>query len=139
MMGFINQSDITIYLLNLDSQKTNGSNFVSLIGDATDLSQFSDNSFDLVFSNSVIEHLFTWENQVKMANEVMRVGNNHFIQTPNFWFPIEPHFVFPFFQFLPKPAKILLMLRFRLGNFDKFQNKTKAEEKVHEIQLLRVC
>jgi hypothetical protein len=33
------------------------------------------------------------------------VGRRHFIQTPNSWFPIEPHFLFPFFQFLPLSAR----------------------------------
>lgn len=67
-------------------------------GDATNLSQYSDKSFDIVFSNSVIEHLYTKENQISMAKEVNRVGKNYFIQTPNYWFPIEPHWVFPSFS-----------------------------------------
>ncbi|MBC8844888.1 class I SAM-dependent methyltransferase, partial [Escherichia coli] len=75
---------------------------------ATDLSEIDDQQFDIVFSNSVIEHLYTWENQEKMAKEVLRVGKYHFIQTPNYWFPIEPHWVFPFFQFLPKSIRIRL-------------------------------
>ena len=60
---------------------------------------FKDKSFDAVFSNSVIEHVGTFEDQKMMANEVIRVTNFYFIQTPNLYFPIEPHFLVPFFQF----------------------------------------
>ncbi|MGL1255153.1 methyltransferase domain-containing protein, partial [Vibrio parahaemolyticus] len=85
-------------LLNLEKEEVTNPQFQSITGNATDLSGINDQQFDIVFSNSVIEHLYTWENQEKMAKEVLRVGKYHFIQTPNYWFPIEPHWVFPFFQ-----------------------------------------
>ena len=62
---------------------------------------FPDKSFDIVFSNSVIEHVGKWENQKAFACEGQRVGERYWIQTPNKNFPIEPHFNFPMFQFLP--------------------------------------
>lgn len=55
------------------------------------MKQFQDNEFDAVFSNSVIEHVGDYEAQRQMANEIMRVGKRYFVQTPNFYFPIEPH------------------------------------------------
>ena len=80
-------------------------NFKSIKGDATNLSNFKDNQFDIVFSNSLIEHLYTYENMKLMANETMRVGKKFFVQTPNKYFPIEPHYFFPFFQFMPYKMK----------------------------------
>lgn len=71
-----------------------------------------------------------------MAAEVQRVGKNYYIQTPNYWFPIEPHFVFPFFQFLPKSVRIHLLMNFNLGNFRKFEYKNQAANIVDEIKLL---
>ena len=38
----------------------------------------------------------------RFAAEVQRVGKGWFITTPNFWYPIEPHYHLPFAQFLPE-------------------------------------
>lgn len=61
---------------------------------------FADQSFDIVFSNAVIEHL-TPAGQQQMAREIARVGRSWFVTTPNFWFPIEMHHKLPLFHFLP--------------------------------------
>ena len=134
-MNFTQMPDITFTLLNLYPQEVHGENFTSMIGDATQLS-FKDKEFDLVFSNSVIEHLFTKENQVKMANEIRRVGKNYFIQTPNLYFPIEPHWLFPFFQFLPIRVRVFLTQHFTIGGYRKTNDRAKAIERVNEVRLL---
>lgn len=64
---------------------------------------FADQSFDIVYSNAVLEHLPNWEAQQRFAGEVCRVGRAWFITTPNFWFPIETHYHLPLVQFLPTP------------------------------------
>lgn len=132
----LEDDQIKITLLNLTHQKVTSPNFISEIGDATNLSTYNDNSFDIVFSNSVIEHLFTFENQKKMAKEVCRVGKYHFIQTPNYFFPIEPHFLFPGFQFLPKMLRVLLIKNFNLGHVNKKVNWRDAKNQIDEICLL---
>lgn len=63
---------------------------------------FRDGAFDVVFSNSVIEHLGTWARQCQFASEMMRVGKRYFVQTPNKWFPVETHLLTPFVHWLPK-------------------------------------
>jgi SAM-dependent methyltransferase len=63
---------------------------------------FPDGAFDVVFSNSVIEHLTTSKRQQQFANEVMRVGKRCYVQTPNRWFPVETHLLTPFVHYLPK-------------------------------------
>jgi ubiquinone/menaquinone biosynthesis C-methylase UbiE len=63
---------------------------------------FPDKSFDLAFSNAVIEHVLGEGRQELFAREVMRVARSWFITTPNFWFPFEPHYCLPFIQFLPR-------------------------------------
>jgi Methyltransferase domain len=64
---------------------------------------FPDKSFDLVFSNAVIEHILGDGRQQRFAEEVMRVGKSWFVTTPNYWFPFESHYHLPFIQFLPRP------------------------------------
>ncbi len=134
-VGF-NDDDVIVYLLNLNKQKVTRNNFYSLVGNACELSMFVDKEFDLVFSNSTIEHLYSFENQQKMANEVHRVGIHYYIQTPNYYFPIEPHWVFPFFHYLPFDLKVFLTNNFNLGHYPKAKNINIAIERVCEVRLL---
>ena len=83
------RADVEILTLNLIAEPHQHANIKPLAGDATNLSEFADRSIDVVFSNSVIEHLFTFENQRRMASEVERVGKAFWVQTPNFWFPVN--------------------------------------------------
>lgn len=113
-MKFEENDDIHIVLLNLEAMPVASRMFTSLAGDATDLSQFKDGEFDIVFSNSVIEHVGgDWEQQ-KMASEIMRVGKAYFVQTPNLYFPIESHSCIPLFQFMPMRLRALLLYYFDL-------------------------
>jgi hypothetical protein len=63
---------------------------------------FPDRSFDLVFSNSVIEHVGDAASQKQFAREVSRVGRAYWVQTPNRWFPVEQHLLTPLIHWLPK-------------------------------------
>jgi hypothetical protein len=67
---------------------------------------FPDQSFDLVFSNAVIEHILGPGRQEQFAKEMMRVGKSWFVTTPNFWYPFEAHHHLPFFQFLPRSLQL---------------------------------
>jgi hypothetical protein len=58
-------------------------------------------TFDLAYSNSAIEHLGTWEHQREFAGEMHRLGRRIYCQTPNRWFPIEPHYLTAFLHWLP--------------------------------------
>jgi SAM-dependent methyltransferase len=127
--------DVFITIVNIRQDESNYPNIRVVEADACNLSQFKDKSFDISFSNSLIEHLETKENQIKMANEAMRVSRCFFIQTPNRYFPIEPHFKFPSFQFLPRRIKIFLQTKTALINGVKYNEKY-AEEIVDEIRLL---
>ncbi|TKJ38261.1 MAG: hypothetical protein CEE38_05745 [Planctomycetes bacterium B3_Pla] len=70
------------------------------IGDACSL-PWEDKHFDVVYSNAVIEHVGDLERQNKMASEIMRVGRQWFVTTPNRWFPFEFHMRLPFVTWLP--------------------------------------
>ncbi len=63
---------------------------------------FADLEFDVAYSNSLIEHL-PLVDRTRVAAEMSRVGGRLFVQTPNRWFPIEPHALLPFVHWLPRP------------------------------------
>jgi SAM-dependent methyltransferase len=135
-LGFGDRDDIWVTLLNVTAGSTSTPQFLSIAGDARDLSQFKRREFDVVFSNSVIEHVGDLDDQKRMAAEVQRVGKRYFVQTPNRYFPIEPHFLFPWFQFLPEAVQIWLLGRYRLGSYDIVTDRDYARELVREIRLL---
>ena len=138
MMGF-DDPEVHITLLNLHHQPvSDAKRFTSIVGNATDLKAIPDQSIDLVYSNSVIEHLFTFEAQQKMAAEINRIAKAYFIQTPYRYFPIEPHWVFPFFQFLPRSIRILLTQQFKLGHIPRIHNRIDAARQVDEVRLMTI-
>lgn len=62
---------------------------------------FDDDSFDLVFSNAVVEHVGSREQQRGFLDELLRVGKRVFVTTPNRRHPIEFHTVTPLLHYLP--------------------------------------
>jgi hypothetical protein len=135
-MGFTQASGIQVVMLNVTKNATEQDHFISVVGDARDMSAFADNEFDVVFSNSVIEHVGTYADQRRMAEEVKRVGKRYFLQTPNRYFPIEPHFLFPLFQFLPLSVRVFLVRHFNVGWYKKIPDKNEATREVAAIRLL---
>jgi len=94
--------EFPVTLINIRSiGPMNHHRFTFLQGDATRL-PFADNTFDIAFSNSVIEHVGNWEQQQAFAREARRVARSLWIQTPARSFPIEAHLLAPYIQYLPK-------------------------------------
>lgn len=110
----------TIYLLNLENAPGQEEipGFVRITGTALEL-PFQYGDFDLIFSNSVIEHVGSYANQVKFAEEVKRVSDRYIIQTPSIWFPLEPHSLIPFFQFIPHTIRALFIMIFDINYFPR--------------------
>lgn len=126
-----------ITLLNLDvDPNAESAGFRSVAGDARKMEAFADGSFDVCFSNSVIEHVGTLSDQISMAKEVQRVGRYFFIQTPNRHFPIEPHFLFPLWQYLPAAVRAALLRRRSFGWMKQTSDPLKARAEVEQIRLL---
>lgn len=78
--------------------------------------EIRDDHFDLVFSNSVIEHVGGHEQRVAFAHWARALGTHYWIQTPNRYFPVEPHWVFPGFQFLLPTLQARLVQYWPIGN-----------------------
>ena len=105
-------------------------------GDACSSDLFVGQRFDLVHSNSVIEHVGDESRMQAFADNVRRLSDRYFVQTPNYWFPLEPHFRMVGFQWLPLPARAALMHRFNLGFFPRATSREEAWQNVAEIRLL---
>jgi hypothetical protein len=84
---------------------------------------FDDRSFDVVHSSAVLEHVGSFENQVKFISECARVARRaFFLTTPNRWFPIEFHTVLPLVHWLPKTVFRAVLRRAGLAFFAEEAN-----------------
>jgi Methyltransferase domain len=134
--GWADRDDVHITLVNLTAGEQRYEHIVPTAGDATRL-DFPDGAFNVAFSNSVIEHLFTLEQQQAMAREVQRVARAYWVQTPNFWFPMEPHFLVPGWQWLPVAARVAILRRRPVGQAAHCPDRAQAERVVRTIRLMR--
>lgn len=117
----------TVTLLNTSPDKESDTQIIShRVGDACAMTDIADDSYDIVHSNSVIEHVGLWPRMEAMASEVKRVAPRHFVQTPNYWFPIEPHARAAFFHMLPEPWRRSRLMKKRHGFWPKAQDVASA-------------
>lgn len=104
-------------------------------GDGTDL-KYPDSSFDILFSNSVIEHLSTHENQKKFAAEAGRVGKSLWVQTPAKEFFVEPHFITPFIHYFPKSWQKRLVRNCSVWGLLTRPSQKQIDNIISELRLL---
>jgi SAM-dependent methyltransferase len=129
-------SEITVVnVAPTDSSAEYPERFHYRMGDGRDL-PFADQSFQIFYSNSVIEHLRRLEDQRRFAREALRVGRAVFVQTPNRWFPIEPHFVVLFLHFLPKGIQRLFLPHFSLRGLFRSGDNVEMKHLFDELRLL---
>jgi hypothetical protein len=84
---------------------------------------FRDQTFDVVHSSAVIEHVGSASRQRVFVAECCRVARRAvFITTPNRWFPVEFHTVLPLVHWLPKDLFRALMRRTGRGFFADERN-----------------
>ena len=124
-----------VVLLNLSAYDEGGDGFTNVLGDAIQL-PFKDHAFDLVFSNSLIEHLYTFDQQRQFADECRRVAARYYVQAPNQHFPVEPHLLTPFIHWLPKWARVRLMRNFTVHGLVTRPSREDCQQFVNEVRLL---
>lgn len=105
---FIN-TPLNITCLNLPSiatvEHTTHHQITYVEGDACSMPHYAFGDFDLVFSNSVIEHVGCHEKRLQFANEVLRLSSKYWIQTPSKYYPIEAHCGMPLWWFYPQSLR----------------------------------
>lgn len=105
-------------------------------GDACALGpEVTSERYDLVFSNSVLEHVGGHAQRARFAANVRRLGRGYWVQTPYLYFPLEPHWLFPGFQFLPLNVRAAVSRRWPLVHFDQ-EDQAASIRRVMEIELV---
>jgi hypothetical protein len=126
-IGYQPDSRVEITILNLwHPDLPLPPHFERVIGDATDLSSFSDGQFDIVISNSVIGHVGGCEKQRQMAQEIQRVGKVYYVQTPNKYFLVDWRTLVPFFHLLPIKAQAWLVHHYSVGAQKRLRTMSEA-------------
>jgi hypothetical protein len=133
---FLEASNVSITLVNPTPQKSDDPLFTCVTGDACDLTQYADEAFDLVHSNSVIEHVGDWPRMEAFAREVRRLAPAYYVQTPYFWFPIEPHFSEPFFHWRSEQTRARLLMKKARGFSERATDIGEAMRDVQHARLL---
>jgi hypothetical protein len=90
--------------LNLDNQYDVQESWLEhVVADACDIAalDFCAGDYSLVVSNSLIEHVGGYQRRKELSRVIAAAAPAHWIQTPDRYFPIEPHYLAPGFQFLP--------------------------------------
>jgi SAM-dependent methyltransferase len=134
--GDLDWNKLQVVILNLRDEQSSQQGISFVAGDARNIKEFDDLSFDIVHSNSVIEHVGRWDDMMLMAKEVRRLAARHFVQTPYFWFPIEPHARFPFFHWLPEPMRYRLIMNRTCGYWQRQDNVGDAIKTIQDAVLL---
>jgi hypothetical protein len=134
---FLDRSGVKVTLVNLEPP-TAGEDamFEEAPGDATDLAHYGDDQFDLVHSNSVIEHVGDWGRMEAFARETRRLAPSYYVQTPNHGFPVEPHFSAPFFHWRSEQARARALMRRRHGFCERAADMSEAMRLVQHARLL---
>jgi hypothetical protein len=90
-------------------------------GDGCKVDAYPSRSFDILFSNSTIEHVGPEERQEAFAREARRLGRSYWVQTPSIWFPIECHTGMPLWWFWPKAIRAYFVSAWK-RNIPEFGN-----------------
>ena len=132
---------VEIDCVNMDETHASASGYDAITlkkGDARNLDWAGDGAYDIAFSNSVIEHVGTFRDMRRMAAEVRRVAVRYIVQTPYYWFPIEPHMRAPMVHWLPESVIYRLSMLTRLGFYERQRTVLGAMGVVQDARLLDV-
>jgi hypothetical protein len=106
-----------VTMVNLEASDADAPWLTAITGDACHADELvAGQSFDLVFSNSLIEHVGGHQARSVLAQVIRTLAPRYMVQTPYRYFPVEPHWLFPGMQFLPMPVRRAIAPRWPLGH-----------------------
>jgi len=126
---------LNIHSVNWDPKMYPDYCISTTVGDGCNL-EYKDASYEILFSNSVIEHVGDFEKQKDFAKEVRRVGQRIWIQTPAFECPLEPHYLAPFVHWLPIKVRRKILRWFTPWGWISKPSQEKIDETIAYTQLL---
>ena len=124
-------------MVNTEPQKVEQPGLFTFVEESATLpGLFGQRRFDLVHSNSVIEHVGVHQDMQRFADNTRRLAPRYYVQTPNYWFAYEPHFRTPAFQYLPERVRVALIMRRSMGFFPRIEDRAEAEDIIYHHRLL---
>ncbi len=107
---------------------------------------FPDDTFDIGFSNAVVEHVGDRERQQRYVRELLRVSRKVCVITPDRAFPVDIHMLVPFAHWLPRSLQRAALRPFgrqdlaetrvlNLLSWDEFRRLFPAELKVKFLRI----
>jgi hypothetical protein len=129
-------SSLNLHGVSWTPRDSPGHDIKILVGDGCSLA-LPDKSYDIGFSNSVIEHVGSWERQQQFASEIRRVAKSVWVQTPAYECPIEPHYMAPFIHYLPPSFQKRIARWGTLWGWIERPNASQINSMVETTRLLR--
>lgn len=124
--------------VNLQLLESSTPNIVAVQGDACDLPvEIASDHYDLVYSSSLLEHVGGHVQRQKLVDNIHQRADRHWIQTPYRYFPVEPHWLFPGFQWLPYEMRVRVSMKWNRGHIRTY-TRHEAEDQVDEIDLIGI-
>ena len=123
--------------LNLDEYYPDEPWLDHVVADACELASLDlcVGGYDLVVSNSLIEHVGGYCRRQEFARVVAAAAPSHWVQTPDRYFPVEPHYVAPGFQFFSPAARAELVRRWPFAH-ERVYTRRDALAQVLTIELI---
>lgn len=127
---------LNVHPVEWSADSAPGYDIRTLTGDGCSL-PFADKSYDIGFSNSVIEHVGSREDQERFAGEIRRVARALWVQTPAYECPIEPHYMTPFIHYLPPAVQRRILRWCTLWGWIERPDRARVAAVVETTRLLR--
>jgi len=108
LIGDYFSADNDVYYADVEDlreNKTRGK-FIYIVDHEVD---YPNESFDIIISNMVIEHTSNQPKHLENIYRLLKPGGICYLGAPNKYFPIEPHYLFPFVHYLPTRTESALM------------------------------